>query len=85
MSNAYDNVTNFPDRQIRRGSHGGDGSNGNLDARLRSVEGDIRELKTDMKHVATKAWILAGVLGGMGVAAGIAATVAIAVLRIMSD
>ena len=32
----------------------------------------MRELKTEMKHMATKAWILGGVLGGMGIAAGIA-------------
>ncbi len=43
-----------------------------LESRIRAVEGDMRELKTEMKHMATKAWILGGILGGMGVAAGIA-------------
>lgn len=47
-----------------------------MDARLRAVEGDIREIKSDMKHVATRSWILGGVLGGMGIAAGVAVGIA---------
>ena len=31
------------------------------------------EFKTEMKHVATKAWVLGGLAGGMGIAATIAA------------
>ncbi|MCY4086710.1 MAG: hypothetical protein OXG37_07475 [Actinomycetia bacterium] len=53
-------------------SSGGTGGT-NFDERLRNVELDVRAVKTDMKHVATKAWVLAGVIGGMGTAAGIAA------------
>ena len=58
----------------------GGGGNGRYDQiaeRLRLVELDVREIKTDLKHVATRAWVLGGVLG----AAGVGATIAIAVLR----
>ena len=51
-----------------------------VDSRLREVEGDIREIKSDMKHVATRAWVLGGVLGGMGIAAG----VAVGIVRLLS-
>ena len=34
-----------------------------------------------MQHVATKAWVLAGVVGGMG----LAATIALAVLKLFSQ
>ena len=71
-----DNVTEFAPRSFQ-----GDGGGSDIDARPRAVELDIRELKTDMKHVATKAWILGGVLGGMGVAAAIAT----ALFRLLSD
>ncbi len=50
---------------------GGSGS----DDRLRAVELDVREIKTDLKHMATRAWVLGGVLGGAGVGASIALTV----------
>lgn len=40
-------------------SSGGNGS-GDWGARLRSVELDVREIKTDMKHMATRAWVLGG-------------------------
>ena len=46
-----------------------------FDDRLRKAEGDIREMKTQLQHVATRAWVLGGVLGGMGVAAGIAVAI----------
>ena len=42
-----------------------------FDARLRAVEGDTREIRTQLQHVATRAWVLGGILAGMGVAAGI--------------
>lgn len=42
-----------------------------FDDRLRAVEGDIREIKVHLQHAATRAWVLGGILAGMGVAAGI--------------
>ena len=42
-----------------------------LDVRLRRMEVDMREVKTHLQHIATRAWVLGGILGGMGVAAGI--------------
>lgn len=63
-------VHQFPERSAELNG-GGDG--GSYDQRLSSLEGDVRELRADMKHVATKAWVLGGVLGGMAVAATIAA------------
>lgn len=48
-----------------------------LETRIDGLEsGVIRletEFKTEMKHVATKAWVLGGLAGGMGIAATIAA------------
>ena len=41
------------------------------------------KLDTELKHVATKAWVLGGVLVGMGVAAAIAASVVFAALRVL--
>ena len=59
-------------------SRGDGGSGSGFEARLRSVELDIREIKTDLKHVATRAWVLGGVLAAAGVGAG----VALAVIRL---
>ncbi len=64
---------------ISRGN--GSGSWSDIDARLRAVELDVREIKTDLKHMATRAWVLGGVLGAAGVGAGIA----LAVLRLFSS
>lgn len=47
-----------------------------FDVRLRAVEGDTREIKARLQHVATRAWVLGGILAGMGVAAGIGVTLA---------
>ena len=55
-------------------------SNGNsengIEKRLREVEKSLVRLDTkfdtELKHLATKSWLLGGVLGGMGVAATIA-------------
>lgn len=60
---------------------GGTGDGGDLDARLRAVELDVREIKTDMKHVATRAWVMGGVLG----AAGVGATIALVFFRLFSS
>ena len=43
-----------------------------LDGRLRSVEIGTEKIQTQLQHVATRAWVLGGILAGMGVAAGIA-------------
>lgn len=78
----------IPIEQGRRIS-GGDGNglgNGEFDNRLRKLEQDHIGLKKDIswikKTMATKqdisnlkVWILAGVIGGIAIAAGIAATV----------
>ena len=42
-----------------------------LDGRLVDVEKLVVEISTEMRHVATRAWVLGGILAGMGVAAGI--------------
>ncbi len=42
-----------------------------LDDRLGDVEKLVVEISTEMRHVATRAWVLGGILAGMGVAAGI--------------
>lgn len=66
---------------------GGNGNGGGSEHRLRQLEIAIArietKLDTELKHVATKAWVLGGVLAGMGVAAAIAASVVIAALRLL--
>ena len=73
-------LIDFPGRPGATSS--GNGGGGTNDARLRAVELDVREIKTELRHVATKAWILAGILGGMGVAAGVGVGVATLVVRL---
>lgn len=64
---------------------GGNGGNHRLEDRLQGLELQLVEIRTkldtELKHIATKAWVLGGVLAGMGVAATIAAAVVIAALR----
>lgn len=64
---------------------GGNGGDHRLEDRLRGLELQLVEIRTkldtELKHIATKAWVLGGVLAGMGVAATIAAAVVIAALR----
>lgn len=64
------NVVRFPDDQRKVQGSGGDGSDDRN--RLRNVELDVREIKTDLKHVALqkdvlglKLWVLGGVIIGM--------------------
>lgn len=54
---------------------GGDGGGGTVDTRLRDVEVQVAEVKTELKHLATKAWVLGGVVGGMVTATLITLTV----------
>lgn len=70
--------------------HGGNGHNGGSrgsEDRLRNAEIQLAEIKTkldtQLNHLATKneltnvkVWVLCGVLGGMGIAAGIAMAIA---------
>ena len=54
-----------------------DGNSGNgSEKRLRDVENSLARLEatfnSELKHLATRAWVLGGVLGGMGIAATIA-------------
>lgn len=53
-----------PDPPIPLNSHGGDGGGG-IDTRLRAVEVELAAVKTELKHLATRAWVLGGVVGGM--------------------
>lgn len=46
--------------------------------RLRHIEGRVLVVETELKHLATKAWVLGGVVGGMV----LAASVAIAILKL---
>ena len=42
-----------------------------FNARLHAVEGDLKVIKERLNHTATRAWVLGGVLSGMGVAGAI--------------
>lgn len=73
-----------------RGTEKAAGGNGNgtrfehrltqLEVRLARIE---IKLDTELKHIATRAWVLGGVLAGMAVAATIAASVVVAALRLL--
>ena len=56
----------------------GNGGNG-IEKRLREVERGIDRLETkfdtELKHLATKAWVLGGVIGGMVIAVMVTLTV----------
>ena len=65
----------------RRPVGGRGGSGDGFDVRLRTVEGDVRDIKTDMKHVATKKdisdlgssiriWILSGTVAALVIVIG---------------
>ena len=62
--------------QQRKISKSGNGNGGSKDVyeRLASIE-------AHMQHMATKAWVLAGVVGGMG----LAATITLAIMRIFAS
>lgn len=59
-------------------STGNGPSNGGNDDRLRAVENGLvrieTKLETELKHLATRAWVLAGVIGGAVLAVGMAMT-----------
>ena len=47
--------------------------------RVRALE---TKLESELKHFATKAWVLGGVVSGMLSAAGIAVAIAVAVIKL---
>ena len=58
-------------------------TNGNgsyVPGRLAGVEARLAALEAHMQHMATKAWVLGGVVGGMGLAAG----VTLAIIKLFS-
>ena len=67
---------------------GGNGGGRDLEERLRGVEIQLAEIRAkldaELKHFATKAWVLGGVLAGMGVAATIAAAIVLTALRVFA-
>ena len=60
------------------------GNGGRFDDRLRDLEIKVSAIDERLKHTATKAWVLAGVLGGMGVAAGVAVSLTLLIIRLVS-
>ena len=81
----HGDVTELPSRSVSGNGHGGGGFETRLrdiESRLRAVELEVREVKTDMKHLANKAWVLGGLLSGLLGGMGIAAAIALAVVRL---
>lgn len=69
-------------RPRQKGGGGSDGGDGDVESRLRDVEDEVLVLRTEFKHLATtkdieklKVWVLAGVVGGMIVAASLAISI----------
>ena len=50
--------------------------------RIRRLETQLATLEERSRHMATRAWVLAGVLGGMATAAGLATVIALTVVRV---
>ena len=81
-------VENLDDHRRGARASAADGGGGTSDERLRALETQmvrvdegLKRLEGELKrHFATKAWVLSGVVGGMAVAAGIAA----AIFKLMS-
>ncbi len=46
-----------------------------LENRLRTVEDRVLVVETELTHLATKSWVLGGVVGGMVLAASLALAV----------
>ena len=63
-----------PEPAIPLRSHDGGGGDG-IDGRLRAVEVQLAQVETELKHLATRAWVLGGVVGGMVTATLITLTV----------
>ncbi len=65
------------------------GGNGTTDKRLRDVEVALASLDTRIttkfEHIATREWVLAGVIAGMMIAATLSASIAIAIVRLWPD
>ena len=76
-------VEKFEDYRKGAPAPAGGGGDGTDDERLRALEVQmvriderLKNLESELKtHFATKAWILGGVLGGMGIAATVAAVI----------
>ncbi len=64
------NLRPFPPRSMS--SNGGNG----IENRLGKIEGDIREIKIEMKHLATREWILWKAIVLLFSAIGLAVTIA---------
>ncbi len=55
--------------QPRGRPSGGNGGGDSIEGRLRAVEQQLARIEAELRHVATKTWVLGGLLGGMGFAA----------------
>ncbi len=56
------------------------GGPGGFDGRLRALEVAVGKVETELRHLATRAWVLGGVVGGMISAA----IITLAVIRLFS-
>ena len=62
-------------------SSSGSGGPGGFDGRLSALEVAVGKVETELRHLATRAWVLGGVVGGM-ISAVI---ITLAVIRLFSD
>lgn len=67
--NGGQNVVDPPLQESSGNSSGGSGSRRDLE-----IERRLSTIEEALKHVATKAWVLGGVVGGIGLAVVIALT-----------
>lgn len=71
-----------PSASEKAGGDSGGGGRSELEMRLRRVEIQLAGIDNQLKHVATKAWVLGGVLGGMGIAASVGVAIVMIFLRV---
>ena len=63
-------------RRLRNGN-----DNSGVEGRLRAVEVLLARIDERTQHLATRAWVLAGVVGGMG----LATTLVLSILKLFGD
>ena len=74
MTDDSENVVKLD--QVRKVSNGGNGDGGGRDVYER-----LARIEAHMQHMATRAWVLGGVVGGMAVAA----TITLVIMRIFGE
>ena len=80
---AAPHLHSVPDPPASRSSNGNGGGGGNMENRLTALETHLKYLATKEDLEKLKVWWLIGILSGMALAATLAASIAIAIVRLL--